>query len=95
MRHQNRLRQVAGQIAAVFLAQPRPQARRGVAQGLRVQLVQVHARLQGIEQLEGPQAAHGDRAHQFPEPLLAHSQKNIGNLHQRYCNGANPYALLQ
>ncbi len=74
---------VGGEIVVVF-PDASPHARLGLAQGLRVQLVHIEARLHAVEELKRLEAAERDGADQLLEVLLTEAKKDIAKLHVGY-----------
>ena len=81
MRDQDGLREVGGKVVVGTGLQMLPEARRGFAQGLRTELVQVQPGLDAVEKLIGPELAHGNRAHQLLKRFLAQAEEDVGKLH--------------
>src|SRR6202011_2024218 len=74
VRDQNGLRQLTGELLVAFV-QSRPEARRGLADVLRVELAQMEADLHALVELVRLHFPDGDGAQKTPEGLLTQAKK--------------------
>jgi hypothetical protein len=73
MRYQNGLREIRGEIRTALFLQTRELPGRGFSQGLRVQLVQMEARLEWLEHLKRFKTAQRNRAQELFELIRTHA----------------------
>ena len=79
-RHQDRLREVGGEIFIVLL-EARPEPGCGLTQVFAVELHQARTGLDLVEELIGAQAAHRNVAQQFAEAVLAQREEHVTDVH--------------
>ena len=80
--HQDSLGEISRQLFLLRF-EPGPETRSGLAEILLVQLAEVSAGLDSVEQLVGAKLAHGNATKKLREGVLAKAQEEAGELHSR------------